>query len=76
MAEQKLPDKAQENEMKREKVRVVPIKYIDDSPDHPYLTAEQGADAYSFTDKQRDTMREMLDSYFDDMWDAVLSEAG
>ena len=35
MAEQKLPDKAQENEMKREKVRVVPIKYIDDSPDHP-----------------------------------------
>ena len=30
MAEQKLPDKAQENEMKREKVRVVPIKYIDD----------------------------------------------
>lgn len=27
MAEQKLPDKAQENEMKREKVRVVPIKY-------------------------------------------------
>ena len=37
MAEQKLPDKAQENEMKREKVRVVPIKYIDDSPDHPFL---------------------------------------
>ena len=36
MAEQKLPDKAQENEMKREKVRVVPIKYIDDSPDHPF----------------------------------------
>ena len=31
MAEQKLPDKAQENEMKREKVRVVPIKYIDDA---------------------------------------------
>ena len=29
MAEQKLPDKAQESEMKREKVRVVPIKYID-----------------------------------------------
>ena len=27
MAEQKLPDKAQETEMKREKVRVVPIKY-------------------------------------------------
>ena len=36
MAEQKLPDKAQETEMKREKVRVVPIKYIDDSPDHPF----------------------------------------
>lgn len=36
MAEQKMPDKAQENEMKREKVRVVPIKYIDDSPDHPF----------------------------------------
>ena len=36
MAEQKLPNKAQENEMKREKVRVVPIKYIDDSPDHPF----------------------------------------
>lgn len=36
MAEKKLPDKAQENEMKREKVRVVPIKYIDDSPDHPF----------------------------------------
>lgn len=36
MAELKLPDKAQENEMKREKVRVVPIKYIDDSPDHPF----------------------------------------
>ena len=36
MAEQKLPDKAQENEMKREKVRVVPIKYIDDSPGHPF----------------------------------------
>ena len=35
MAEQKLPDKAQETEMKREKVRVVPIKYIDDSPYHP-----------------------------------------
>ena len=29
MAEQKLPDKAQETEMKREKVRVVPIKYMD-----------------------------------------------
>ena len=27
MAEQKLPEKAQETEMKREKVRVVPIKY-------------------------------------------------
>lgn len=36
MAEQKLPEKAQETEMKREKVRVVPIKYIDDSPDHPF----------------------------------------
>ena len=36
MAEQKLPDKAQETEMKREKVRVVPIKYIDDSSDHPF----------------------------------------
>ncbi len=36
MAEQKLPDKAQETEMKREKVRVVPIKYIDDSPYHPF----------------------------------------
>lgn len=36
MAEQKMPDKAQETEMKREKVRVVPIKYIDDSPDHPF----------------------------------------
>ena len=36
MAEQKLPNKAQENEMKREKVRVAPIKYIDDSPDHPF----------------------------------------
>ena len=31
-----MPDKAQETEMKREKVRVVPIKYIDDSPDHPF----------------------------------------
>lgn len=28
MAEQKLPDKAQENEMKREKVRVVPISIL------------------------------------------------
>ena len=36
MAEQKLPDKAQETEMKREKVRVVPIKYIYDTPDHPF----------------------------------------
>ena len=36
MAEQKLPEKAQETEMKREKVRVGPIKYIDDSPDHPF----------------------------------------
>ena len=36
MAEQKVPDKAQENEMKREKGRVVPIKYIDDSPDHSF----------------------------------------
>lgn len=26
--------------------------------------------------EEKKTMREMLDSYFDDMWDAVLSEAG
>lgn len=57
-------------EVQREKTEV--YLHIETS----YLTAEQGADAYSFTDKQRDTMREMLDSYFDDMWDAVLSEAG
>lgn len=57
-------------EVQREKIEV--YLHIETS----YLTAEQGADAYSFTDKQKETMREMLDSYFDDMWDAVLSEAG
>ena len=57
-------------EVQREKTEV----YLHIETSH--LTAEQGADAYSFTNKQRNTMREMLDSYFDDMWDAVLSEAG
>lgn len=57
-------------EVQREKIEV----YLHIETTH--LTAEQGADAYSFTDKQKGTMREMLDSYFDDMWDAVLSEAG
>lgn len=57
-------------EVQREKTEV----YLHIETSH--LTAEQGADAYSFTDKQKETMREMLDSYFDDMWDAVLSEAG
>ena len=47
MAEQKLPDKAQENEMKREKVRVVPIKYIDDSPDHPFQVRRAMEISYS-----------------------------
>ena len=57
-------------EVQREKIEV----YLHIETTH--LTAEQGADAYSFTDKQKETMREMLDSYFDDMWDAVLSESG
>ena len=56
-------------EVQREKTEV----YLHIETSH--LTAEQGAEVYSFTDKQRETMREMLDSYFDDMWDAVLSEA-
>lgn len=38
-----------------------------------HIDAEQAAERFDFTSKQYDTLHDMLDSYFDEMWEALLT---
>ena len=76
------------DEPKKEKVRVIPLEYIDEFPGHPFkvlddesmqklmnsMSADEEATLYGFNAKQNEMLDELLSAENAELWAGILGE--
>lgn len=76
------------DEPKKEKVRVIPLEYIDEFPGHPFkvlddesmqklmnsMSADEAATLYGFNAKQNEMLDELLSAENAELWAGILGE--